>query len=238
MGATGATGILIGGDVERFPLAGTNLTLDKAEYRQGKEFEQNDLIKSLSDGGTKEYGVLLDADGVPYMAYKGEEHSVHIGDEVLNSGGTFTHYHPDKDFGGTLSIQDLKVFAKSNLKELRAFSKQGQMYSVKAGPNADREGLLRWAKMSGKLQQQNLNKSYAAALKAATTPLKSGPNKGKIKIKNPRTGKTVYREPMTDKQAQAFARQWSVGSYDRMYKKNLEKYGFTYTATKAGKKLQ
>jgi len=239
MGSTGATGLLKGrpGSVKHLPITGEG-GIDSWEARMKGE------AAKMPGQGKVEYGILFDSNGQAIDGYLGNEHSVLTDKKVWGKegegvkDGIFTHFHPDNDFGGTLSMQDLAVYADSDLKEIRAFSQQGQLYSVKAGPNADKKKLASWVKKNKKLQQKNFEKSYESALKAATTPLKSGPHKGQVKLVNRNTGKTVYRDPMTDKQAQAYARAYSVGSYDRMYKKNLEKYGFTYTATKAGKKNQ
>ena len=181
-----------------------------------------------------EHGALFDRDGNPIVGYRGEPHSVAIDQRVLQSDGTFTHYHPDRSFGGTLSMQDLKVFARSNLNELRAVSGQGQLYSIKAGADVDRQGLAKWVRANQKLAQRNFESSYRSALKQATTPLKTGPHKGQIKLVNRTTGKVTYRDPMTPQQAMRYARQYSVGMFDRMYSKALSKYGVTYTATKGG----
>ena len=185
------------------------------------------------EGVNVEHGALYDANGEPIIGYGGTRHATPIDERVLNMpGGTFSHFHPDKAFGGTLSLADLNVFAKSQLGELRAVSKQGQLYSIKAGQNADRAGLAKWVKRVEPIAKKNFRNSYEKALKVAQTPLKSGPHKGQIKITNPTTGKSVYRQPMTDKQAQNFARQYSVGAFERMYKKNLAKFGVEYKATK------
>ena len=182
-----------------------------------------------------EHGALFDKDGNPVIGYKGDRHSVAIDQRVLQSDGTFTHYHPDKSFGGTLSMQDLRVFARSNLNELRAVSSQGQLYSIKANGNVDRAGLTRWVNKNQKLAQRNFARSYESALKQATTPLKSGPHKGQIKLTNSTTGKVTYRAPMTQQQAVNYARTYSVGMFDRMYRKALDKYGVSYVSTRAGR---
>ena len=225
MGSRGLEGTLvIGGPVNLEPITGT-LDMWESGIRQG-------MLANLQ----QEHGALFTADGEPVIGYGGDEHTIHLDDRVLNlEGGTFTHYHPDPNFGGTLSMADLGVLAQSKLGELRAVSSTGQLYSVKAGQNADREGLARWIKMNRKLAQRNFEKSYDAALKAATTPLKSGPHKGQVKLVNRQTGKVIYRNPMTPQQAATYARQFSTGMFDRMYQKALTNFGFTYTATKAGK---
>ena len=182
-----------------------------------------------------EHAALFDSNGEPIIGYVGERHSVAVDNRALNTpGATLSHFHPDKGFGGTLSMADLKLFSKSQLGELRAVSKQGQLYSIKAGQNADRQGLAKWLKRVEPIAKKNFNNSYEKAFKTVTTPLKSGPHKGEVKITDPKTGKSVYRQPMTPVQARNFARQYSVGMFDRMYSKNLSKFGVTYTATKGG----
>ena len=194
-----------------------------------------------------EHGALYDRNGNPVIGYKGDRHSVAIDRRVLNTpGATFTHIHPDKSFGGTLSMQDLKVFARSNLKELRAVSSQGQLYSIRANENIDRKGLAKWVKSNQKIAQKNFEQSYDRALREATTPLKTGPHKGQVRLTSRQTvrdengnrkevRKVVYRAPMTRQQAVNYARTYSVGVFDRMYGKALSKYGVNYTATKAGR---
>ena len=238
-----AGGIIVSSNPNRAPIGG-KLTLAAAEKRMASDYEKNDLFTNLSDGGTKEYAVLFDANGIAYMAYGGDENSVKVGPEVLRSTGSLTHFHPDEGFGGTLSMQDLNMFSRSNLMELRAFAKQGQLYSVEAKAGADRNVLRNWVKANAKLQQKNLTNSYNKYYKMATAePIKTGEHAGKIKLVNPK-GQTIYRDPMTKEQAAKFARTIAVGSIDRMYKKAfasdgvLGKAGFSYKSTKAGKKKQ
>jgi len=220
MGSTGAKGILVGGDVKREPLIGAVGDFENYIREGGK--------------GDVEHGALYDANGEPIIGYVGDADSVNVDDRVLNlQDGSFTHYHPDKDFGGTLSMQDLKVFADSQLKELRAVTSQGYLYKITANKNIDRDGLRKWVNKNQKLAQKNFESAYRSALKAAVTPLKSGPNKGKVKLVNKKTGKATYRKPLTPKQAVAYARKYSVQMFDRMYNKALSKYGLKYTATKS-----
>lgn len=174
-------------------------------------------------------------EGDPITGFMGSRHSVAFDPKYADNGNIATHNHPDNDFGGTLSMQDLKVFANTGLSELRAFSEQGQLYSIKAGNNLDRAGLKKWINTNQKLMQKNFEKSYDSAYKQATTPLKSGEHKGQVKLVNRRTGKVTYRDPMTPSQATRYARQYSVGAFERTYKKNLARFGVTYTSTKAGK---
>ena len=222
--------------------------------------EWENSIRRGNSSDTIEHGALFTADGEPIVGYKGEEHQVQVDDRVLNRpGAIFTHYHPNKAFGGTLSMQDLKLFAQSQLGELRAVSSQGQLYSVKAQPNIDRDGLLKWLNRTEQIvkgrpatgakkgNSGNYGRSYRAAFKQATTPIKSGPHEGQVKLVtrniviDSKTGdkktvtRTVYRAPMTRVQAARYARQYAVGMFDRMFQKGLAKYGVTYTATKGGK---
>lgn len=221
----GSSGIVIPrtpGSVKREPIS-NNISAWENALRRG------DVNPDI------EHGALFDKNGNPIVGYQGDRHSVPVEARVLQSDGTFTHFHPDRSFGGTLSMQDLKVFARSNLSELRAVSGQGQLYSIKAGDNVDRQGLARWVRSNQRLAQQNFESSYRSALKQATTPLKSGPHKGEIKLVNRNTGKVTYRKPMTPQQAMNYARAYSVGMFDRMYGKALSRYGVTYTSTKAGR---
>lgn len=217
----GASGILFG-DPNFEPIRGT-LQEWESYTRQGNDSQV-------------EHAALFSANGEPIVGYGGDEHSVAVDKQhITNSqGGILTHIHPNNDFGGTLSMQDVWLFANSDLSELRAVSEQGQVYSIKANNNLDRDKLKKWVNTNKKLMQKNFVSSYKSALKQATTPLKSGPHKGQIKLVNRRTGKVVYRQPMTPEQAARYARQYSVGAFDRMYKKNLSKFGVTYTSTKAG----
>lgn len=216
----GSSGILTSGPFNQIPVTG-----DLEEWEKS--------TRSGTDRAT-ETATFFTASGEPVTGFTGDEHSVHVDPRYLKiDGGIMTHNHPDNDFGGTLSMQDLKVFANSNLSEVRAYSEQGYSYSVKAGRNADKDALKRWVSTNQKLMQKNFVNSYKSAYKQATTPLKSGPHKGQVKLVNRRTGKVVYRQPMTQEQAARYARQYSVGAFDRMYQKNLSKFGFTYTSTKA-----
>jgi len=225
----GATGIVIPrpgsarGRIQYEPLAGR-----VSDFENG--FRTGEVNSDI------EHGALYDAQGNPIVGYRGQAHSVAVDRRVLETpDATFTHLHPDKNFGGTLSMQDLKVFARSNLRELRAASQQGQLYSIRANANVDRAGLAKWIRSNQKLAQRNFNRSYESALKQATTPLKSGPHKGQIKLVNRTTGKVTYRQPMTNEQAVRYARAYSVGMFDRMYSRALSRFGVTYTATKAGR---
>ena len=216
----GASGILIGGDFRHIPVTSS--------------LKENELYTRSGADSKVESAIFFNAQGEPITGFIGDAHSVHIDPRYLDiPGGIMTHNHPDNDFGGTLSMQDLKVFSKSQLGEIRAISEQGQAYSVKAGPNADRKALERWVNQYQKIMQSNFKRSYDSAYKQATTPLKSGPHKGEIKLVNRRTGKVVYRQPMSDAQAARYARQYSVGAFDRMYQKNLKQFGFEYKSTKS-----
>ena len=219
----GASGIVVTNDKSKL----------KLEPIKGDVGEWENTLRKGETTLDVEHGALFDADGNPIVGYGGDKHTTPVDNRVLTvPDGLFTHYHPDKAFGGTLSMADLKVFAQSKLSELRAVTSQGYLYSIKAGKDVDRAKLEKWVNKNQKLAQKNFEASYKSALKKATTPLKSGPNKGKVKLTNPSTGKTIYRKPMTPKQAENFARKYSVQMFDRMYKKNLSKLGVKYTATK------
>lgn len=219
-------GIVASKDANRLPIT---QGLREWEARSRREAERG------VGQGKVETAAIFDSNGNPVTAYLGDRHSVAFEPRMLNvQGATFTHLHPDNNFGGTLSLQDLKVFARSQWSELRASSKQGQLYSIKAGNNVNREGLRKWINSNEKLLQKNFSNSYKSALKNATTVLKSGPNKGKVKLNQP-NGTVKYVNPMTKEQVASYARQYSVGLFDRAYRKNLAKFGITYTSTKAGK---
>ena len=223
MGATGAYIARNTGKVKLEPLAGT-IT------------EWNNSIRSGNRDPEIEHAALYDANGEPIVGYQGDEDSVALDSRVLRvPGGTMTHNHPDDDFGGTLSMADLNVFARSQLKRIEAVSSQGSLYTITAGENVDRDGLRKWIRANQKLMQRNFSNSYKSALKKATTVIKSGVHEGKVKLTNPKTGKAIYRDPMTPEQAANYARQYSVGMFDRMYKKAFDKFGISYNSTnKAG----
>lgn len=226
----GATGLYVprpgsagAAEIAREPLSGSLGDFEN-RFRRG-----NDETTRI------EHAALFSDNGEPIVGYQGDRHSVPLDQRVLNNpGATLSHFHPDTAFGGTLSMQDLKLFAKSQLGEMRAVSRQGQLYSIKANADVDRKALDKWVKRVEPIAKKNFRNSYDRARKAAQTPLKSGPHKGMVKLTNPSTGKSVYREPMTNKQAMNYARQYSVGAFERMYKKNLAKFGVTYTSTKGG----
>lgn len=191
-------------------------------------------VESKQDVHGYETAAVFDSDGKPIDAFTShDQHSVAIPESVLNmQGANVTHTHPNPSFGGTLSMTDVRTFAQSEWNSISAISKQGFIYRLSVGSNANKKGLLNWTKKTGKLLQKNFNKSYEAALKRATTPLKSGANKGKVKIMHP-DGKAEYRNPMTPKQAASYARQYATGMYDRAYKKGVEQFGFKYEKTKS-----
>ena len=217
------------GELRHLPIQGTLREWEVRTQREAREGIGN---------GEVETGALFDRNGRPIDAYLGDRHSVRIDVAKLNTpeteGATFTHLHPDSGFGGTLSLTDLKTFSRTNWGELRATSKQGQLYSIRANANADREGLRKWVNSHEKVLNKNFKNSYESSLKRAVTPLKSGPHKGQVKLESP-SGKVTYRAPMTPEQADRYARTYSVGMFERTYKKNLAKFGFTYTSTKGGK---
>ena len=232
MGSLGTRdeGLHVGGKVTHLPITEN---IRQWEQRSLKEAQQG------VGHGKVETAAIFDKNGKPLDAYLGTRHSVGIESSKLKApeteGATMTHLHPDDNFGGTLSMTDVHLFSRSNWGEIRATSKQGQLYSIKAGPNADREGLRKWAQSKAKMYQKNFDNSYKSALKKATTVLKSGPHKGQIKLTDPKSGKVTYRQPMTPAQADKYARTYAVGMFDRTYEKNLPKFGFTYTKTKGGR---
>lgn len=214
----GASGIVITGSPNYEPITG-NMADWESAIRRG------DVSPNI------EHAAYFDKNGNPVVGFWGDENSVGIDRKHIFDvpGGTMTHYHPDKDFGGTLSMQDLWVFAKSGWDEMRAVTSQGYAYSIKTTPNTDKKKLEQWVKSKKKLMQRNFNRAYAAAFRQATTPLKSGPNKGKVKLVNHTTGKVTYRKPMTKQQAAKYVRTYVTNMYDAMYRKNLKQFGVTYT---------
>lgn len=223
----GDKGLVIDENAELLPITDGLKEFEIRNYKQAK---------TAIGGGKIEIGAIFDSDGNPIVGFKGKNDHVSFPSRYLEvENGTFTHFHPDKYFGGTLSMTDLKTFAKSKWGELRATSAQGQVYSIKAGPNADKAALLRWTNKTQKLLNKNFSNSYHAKLKEATTVLKSGKNKGKVKLTQRTTKgtKITYVNPMTPAQAARYARQYSVGLYERTYQKELKKLGFTYSRSKA-----
>lgn len=238
----GATGAYIGdpsksGSIQELPITsqGDLDAWERANKRQGIE-----------------YAVVLDENGKPMTAFSGDEHSVGLHPRVLDwEGVTFTHNHPDKYFGGSFSTTDLNTFAKSKWAEMRADTAQGKTYILRATPNSDREGLLKYTNSQAKFLAKNFKNSYKSALKNAAKTYTDKDGKKYIKLKTlvkdkngnvqyyengkPKT-KIVKRPPMTPAQADKYAREYSVGLYDRTYKKNLEKFGFEYIVknSKAG----
>lgn len=239
----GSSGIKMGGNtiVRRAPIA-TSIT-------KVSDVENKGMGDVFGEGDGNEYAVTFDSNGEIVGAYLGNEHSVGIDNNALNiPGGVLTHRHPDNKFGGTLSMQDLKVLAKSQLGEIRAFSTQGQVYSVVAGPNADKAKLLSWVNKNQGILNKNFQNSYRSSYRNArgfkidangnrvSTVIKTGKNAGKVKIASGRVnGRTQYKyvNPMTPQQADKYARTYSVGQYERAYRKALSQYGFTYNKTKS-----
>lgn len=226
MGSGGKSGIQIvsntSGRVKELPIVSKD-GLDTWE----KGIKNNDY----------ETAVVFDKDGVPVFAFEGDAHSVAIPQKATQvEGGVLTHNHPDKYYGGTLSEADIRNFANSKLDEMRAVQSDGTTYILRAKPNLDRDKLRRYINKNQKLMQKNFEGAYTKALKQATAaPIASGKNKGKIKLTVPSQGKTItkYVNPMTPEQAQAYARTYSVGIFNRTYKKNLNKYGVEYVVKKS-----
>lgn len=235
-------GIRASKNPNRLPISGN--------IRQWERRTLNEINQGPEEGRV-EVAAMFDTSGNPIDAYVGDRHSVSFDVRKLNApeteGATFTHMHPNSNFGGTLSLQDLKVFARSNWGEMRAYTKQGQLYSIKANENVDREGLKKWLNSKESIIKKNFAQSYEKALNDAQKTLKSGPNAGKVKIIDKVTKRTdkngkertkiiyKYVKPMTDAQAAAYARQVSVGSIERAYRNGLAQFGVTFTKTKGGK---
>ena len=217
----GASGILITSEPNFEPITG-----DMGDWESA--LRRGDVNPNI------EHAAYFDKNGNPVIGFEGDEHSVGIDRKHIFDvpGGTMTHYHPDKDFGGTLSMQDLWLFAKSGWDEMRAVTSQGYAYSVKANAKTNKKGLEKWVNSKKKLMQRNFNRAYAASIRQATTPLKSGPNKGKVKLVNHTTGKVTYRKPMTKAQATKYARTYATNMFDASFKKNLKKFGVKYDKAK------
>ena len=225
----GASGLKSGGNVKMLPIAQGDTTVRDFERAWADErgFKKDIEYAIVYDPKNPNIGVM----------YEGNYHGVSVRPEELDkSGWTVTHYHPGNRFGGTLSMQDVRFFTNSQLGEVRAVTRQGWSYSLKAGPNADRKGFNAWAKRADNVLKKNFARSYDAAAKRAAegrTVMKRSPS-GKIyyTYKRDANGNIVK---MNSDQAATYARQVSVGLYDRTLQKNAEKYGFTYTKTKSKK---
>lgn len=217
--------------------------IDKWETTLRKEIEQG------IGQGEKVVVAIYDADGNPVTGFIGNR-----GDEYVNISrrsmkvpdATFTILHTNDTFGGTMPLSELKVFSKSAWNKMDATTKQGMLYSIQAD-KVDKNGrnytdaelaqnkkkLESWVNSKSSILNKNFKRSYDKTLKDAMTPLKSGPNKGMVKITV--DGKTVYRKPMTEKQANAFALRKSFKMLENTYSKNLKDLGFTYKAKKGVK---
>ena len=120
MGSAGVNLVGAGGDVTMFPIAqGKNTVKDvEASWRNGTNgFGSPDV----------EYATVYDPkSGEISVVYQGDRHSVNVrASEGDKEGFTLTHFHPDKNFGGTLSITDIKTLTSTKLGEVRAVTRQG-----------------------------------------------------------------------------------------------------------------
>lgn len=212
--------------VKYFPVGGASSVAD---------YEEKNWTEGFGRKG-KEKAVLFTNSGEPIVGIYGRSSGgMSVPGRYLQDGNILSHTHPDKNFGGTLSLTDLKTFAKTGLSEIRASDYQGYTYSVKAGPNADKDRLSKWVNSKSAILLKNFRNNYSKSIKRATTPLKSGPNKGKVKLPNANGTGYVYRNPMSKEQAVAYARKSSVNTFDKAYKNALQTMGFTYTVTKIKK---
>ena len=228
-------------------MGGITFSRNSKQFPISDELKNNDVairreIKKHPELNVDKVGLLFDKNGNPIVGFYGEKGNtmstsqINVDPKYKNvEGAIFSQTYTDNLFGGTVTPHDLEQLARSKWGGINTSSKQGQMYSVVAGENADRQGLLNFLKSKRKLLNKNFNASFKRSYKSAITPLKSGPNKGKVRLVDSTTGKSVYRDPLTKQQALRYARQYATGLYDRTWEKNLKKFGFTYNATKAGK---
>ena len=242
MGSTGYSGsgdlIIGGGNIMELPVAGKMYRDDYINglLQRGNKAQSNNPLTNAPH----EEMYIFDKNGTALAGFTGGSGSVSIrGNTLQYEGAEGYHNHPGS-FGGTLSLTDLKTFSQSKWSSITAVDAQGRQYTVKAGANANREGLRKWATNQGRVLERNIQNSYKKTVTQATTPLKSGPHKGMAKIsvtKRNANGKTVtktsYIKPMTPAQADKLGRQVATGMFDRAYKKNIAKFGFTYTKKNA-----
>jgi hypothetical protein len=174
-----------------------------------------------------EFGSVFNDKDRMVMRFEGNEGSVGVTQEALQvEGGTFTHNHPDNYFGGTFSDADLRVFAKSKWKELRASAGTGNgeyNYIIRARDNMtakDRKNLAGFIKGHSNVVNKNYVNSYKAANKRFTNQLMK---RYDAQIKNG----TVKRSDILA-QARGQARQYAIGTITRYYKKHLAKFNVDY----------
>lgn len=224
MGSGGVKLVGEKGNVKMFPIAqGKNTVADvEKSWRDGTNGFGNPNV---------EYAVVYDPNsGEIPVVYQGDAHHVNVrAEEGEKEGYTLTHFHPDKNFGGTLSTTDIRTLTSTKLGEIRAVTRQGITYGLRAGSNANRAGMNAWAKRSNNILQKNFNNSYASALQRA--------REGRTVRHVSPSGKVTWRYnrdaqgnviKMTPAQAAKYARTYSVGMYDRAIRKAAEQYGFTY----------
>ena len=218
-------GIKVGGNVRMLPIAQGNTTVADLER------DWMNRTGSVFSRGDREYAVVYDPNsGEIPVVYEGDRHSVNVRPlDTEREGATLTHFHPDRRFGGTLSTQDLRMFTNSQLAEIRAVTSSGQVFGVRAGANANRQGLSNWLRSRNNVLQRNFRQSYTAAMRRALegrTVRHVSPT-GKISwtLRRDSNGNVVR---MNREQALAYARQVSTGAYDRAYRNALERFGFTY----------
>lgn len=174
-----------------------------------------------------EFGSVFNDKDRMVMRFEGDKGSVGISNEALQiEGGTFTHNHPDNYFGGTFSDADLRVFAKSKWKELRASAGTGNgeyNYIIRARDNMtakDRKNLAGFIKGHSNVVNRNFNNSFKSAYNKFSKRLLKQ-NEARIN-----SGATTRSEVL--KQARGEARQYAIGTITRYYKKHLAKFNVDY----------
>lgn len=220
--------------------SGIKVSFDSANLRpipiQGglREQEYSRTVQGLDH----EQFMLFDRDGNPVKGFDGDRHSVSVDNDTLRIDGNGYHNHPDPGWGGTLSMTDIGLFARSQMQSLSAIDQQGNTYTIRDKGNGDRAGLAKWVNKNRQLLNKNFQQAYRKQLKQLTTPLKSGPHKGMVKVQVQKrvngklVTKTSYQKPMTPEQADRVTRQITTGMYERAYAKAFDKYGFTYVTGK------
>ena len=124
-------------------------TIKKLDYEDGKLVNNANKIEIKHTG--KKYRSSINWNHIPKLKFK---------------GSTLTHNHPS---GSGLSLTDVKLFLKTELREIRAITPNGSVYSMKnlSISNKYKEDLLDLIKKEEKIVQseyKNLGKYYQEAI--------------------------------------------------------------------------
>ena len=97
-------------------------------------------------------------------AYSGNAHAVSI-PAGNYSGKTLTHNHPNRNWGGTLSRQDIRLLSSTNAKSLRAVGRRGEGgYIITQSRNSNVKGFAnRVAKDYNMLESKMIQAGNSAA---------------------------------------------------------------------------